>query len=197
MTPKAKSNAQAGFTLLEILLVIVMIAITSAMIVPSISLVSQGSVEDEAQRLRSVIRYAMEESQLSGMPLRWLATKDGWFFESLEQTNGTQTEGKRVVGIKTEGKAEWLAYESPPLETYSLPENVSIESVRQASDFILNMEVKSAENGKEAVVVIGMVLLLPDGTTSQSDIHLISEDAKQVLEVRPGPAGVKFKKPET
>jgi hypothetical protein len=158
-----------------------MIAITSAMIVPSISIVSQGSIEDESNRLRLVMRYALEESQLTGIPLRWLATKDGWYFEALEQG---------------ETNAEWLAYEDAPIKTYILPVNITIEAVQQASDFTLNMEVKPVENGEQPIVIIGMVLLLPDGTTSQSDIRMTGEDTVKVLEIRPGPAGIKFKKPD-
>ena len=171
-------NRQAGFTLLEILLVIVMIALTSAMVVPSISNVSQGSVSEESKRLRLIMRLAMEESQLSGVPLRWLATEKGWSFEAYGEDG------------------EWLAFDEPPLTPYRLPQGVRISQVEQAGDFFLDMgEQKDAEED----AIVGMVLLLPDGTTSQSNILLEGEGNGQGgsaesghLQIRPGPAGIRL-----
>ncbi|MDX8384429.1 MAG: type II secretion system protein [Ghiorsea sp.] len=183
MTPHQAKQAlpthdQAGFTLLEILLVIVMIAVTSAMVVPSISNVSQGSVSEEAKRLRLIMRLAMEESQLSGLPLRWLATEKNWSFEVYDASG------------------EWLTFDEPPLTAYQLPQGVRISQVEQAGDFFLDMGDKS---DAQADVIVGMVLLLPDGTTSQSNIQLEGEANGQTkgaeigrLQIRPGPAGIRL-----
>jgi type II secretion system protein H len=177
-----KKSAQAGFTLLEILLVIVMLAVTSAMVVPSLSLVSQGSVEDEAKRLRLVMSFAMEESQLSGVPLRWLAKKQSWSFESLEQG---------------EEASVWQAFAEAPLNLYDLPEGVNISDVVQAGEFSIDMEKDDREDKRDEEPVIGMVLFLPDGATSQSNIHLAGEeDEIAILEIRPGPRGIRLKKNE-
>ena len=187
-----KTRSQAGFTLLEILLVIVMIAVTSAMIVPSIQ-ISGASVMDETKRLRAVMRYAMEESQLSGVPIRWSGTKRGWHFEYLE---------------KTKDSFQWLPFEDAPVETYALADGIVIVDVEQAGEFTLDIpqklkekntsqENKAGKTKKEAEPVIGTVLLLPDGTTSQSNIKLTDEDDEAMqatLEVRPGPAGIKILK---
>ncbi len=161
---------------------IVMIAVLSAMVVPSVSNISNGSVADESNRLKLIMRLAAEETQLSGVPLRWLATKDGWSFESLEQV---------------EGGFAWFAYDVPPLAKYALPAGILIEAVDQAGEFSLDMEVKAPEREEEAEVIIGLVMFLPDGTVSQSNIKLSGEagDSK-VLEVRPGPAGIRLLKDE-
>ncbi len=171
---------QSGFTLLEILLVIVIIAVTAAMIVPSISSVGLGSVADESKRLRLVLRLAMDETQLSGQPLRWLATTDGWSFEVFDGQTG-----------------EWSSFQEEPLNAYTLPAGVRIMDVNQAADFALDMQLEVSDDA-DAKPVIGLVLLLPDGTTSQSNIRLVGEadnDAGLVgqLEVRPGPSGIRLK----
>lgn len=159
-----------------------MIAVLSAMVVPSISNISNGSVENESNRLKLVMRLAMEETQLSGVPLRWLATKHGWAFEFLEPV---------------EGGHAWLAYEAKPLESYELPAGIFIESVDQAGEFSLEMDVKVSEHEEEAEPMIGLVMFLPDGTLSQSNIKLSGkDDASQVLEIRPGPAGIRLLKEE-
>jgi len=164
-----------------------MIAITSAMIVPSIFNASDGSVEEESDRLRIVLRLAMEESQLSGVPIQWLATKNGWSFEMLEQTKD---------GLKR------VAYEIRPFQAYVLPADIHIEAVEQVSDFNLDMKAKKKNDksgGDEEEPVIGMVLFLPDGTTSQSNIRIVGEQddsVSGVLQVRPGPGGIRLQKPD-
>jgi len=176
-----RQGTQAGFTLLEILLVIVMIAITSAMIVPSIQM-SGASVEDETKRLRSVLRFAMEQSQFSGVPIRWVGTKYGWHFEYLEQAE--------------EGYA-WQAYEDPPVAIYDLSDGVIIHSVEHSSEFSIGLKTKASEKKQDEEPVVGSVLLLPDGTTSQTNIKIVDEHDESIfstLEVRPGPAGIRLKK---
>ncbi len=164
-------------------MVIVMIAVLSAMVVPSITHISGGSVEDEANRLRTVMRLALEESQLSGLALRFVATKHGWSFEYLEQG---------------EKGRQWSAYEDEQLGAYDLPGDIVIASVKQAVDFALEVEVAQAENKEEDKPVVGMVLLLPDGTTSQTNITIADEAGGffKVLQVRPGPSGIRFQKEE-
>jgi type II secretion system protein H len=193
-------QTQAGFTLLEILLVIVMIAVTSAMVVPSLD-ISGASLDDESERLQSTLRYASQEAQLSGEPLRWVATKHGWHFEVLVQDVVNKRQDFASLSTATtytEPNYTWQAYEESPLQAYEIPVPLFIKTVVQAIEFDLGVEVgntEQAENKKEPV--IGQVLFLPDGTTSLSDIILASEDdgvKPVVLRVRPGPAGIRLKK---
>ncbi len=165
-----------------------MIAVTSAMVVPSLSSVSQGSVGDEAKRLRLVMSFALEEAQLSGMPLRWLASQDGWRFESW---------------VETKKGTSWQPFSEPPLEPYQLPDGVVISNVEQAGSFSFEALMKQNSDKKvdvrdEQAAVIGMALLLPDGTTSQSNVTLTDETQTEtsVVLIRPGPAGIRLKKAE-
>ncbi len=198
---KAKRLTQEGFTLLEILLVIVMIAVTAAMVVPSISNISQGEIKEESNRLRLVLSYALEEAQLSGNPIRWRATKDGWSFETYiedrkqNQQNNSQNNQNRLPDLNK--KMMWQALGEPPLEEYLLPQGIIITQVEQAGEFfadaLLEDDIGLDERGKEPT--IGMLLLLPDGTTSLTNVSLQDEDENiSVLEVRPGPAGIRLKK---
>lgn len=177
-----------------------MIAVTSAMVVPSLD-ISGASLDDESKRLQSTLRYASQEAQLSGEPLRWVATKYGWHFEVLVQdaTNKKQDFASlSPTTTYTEPSYTWQAYEDTPLQPYEIPVPLLIKAVAQAIEFDLGVEVKNteqAEDKKEPVV--GQVLFLPDGTTSLSDIVLASEDdgvKPVVLRVRPGPAGIRLKK---
>jgi type II secretion system protein H len=179
------NQTQAGFTLLEILLVIVMIAVTAAMVVPSISSIAGGDIDEESSHLRSVMAFALEESQLSGQPIRWLARKDGWSFEAWVESFG-----------KKDKKASWQALAEPPLEPYTLPEDIVIQRIDQAGDaaYASAFDVTSSGNQDESPI-LGVILLLPDGTTSQSNVYLEDESNQQkILQVRPGPAGIRLKK---
>ncbi|OIQ01071.1 MAG: type II secretion system protein GspH [Zetaproteobacteria bacterium CG2_30_46_52] len=170
---------ERGFTLLEILLVIVMIAVTSAMVVPSLYQSTFGSAEEVSQRLRVVMRAALEESQMTGLPIRWVATEQNWYFEALAQTAPDKS-------------AEWVGYAESPFETYDLPEGIMLTRVEQVGDFVLDMGEQS--NDGQQAVVIGIVLLLPDGTTSQSDVYFAEEKEAyaKFLRIRPGPAGIQI-----
>ena len=176
-----------------------MIAVTAAMVVPSLDLTG-ASIEDESKRLQSTLRFAMEEAQLSAEPLRWVATKHGWYFEVLMQDNVQQgqdllplSQGSQYI----EPSYTWEAYEDKPLQTYNLPAPLFIQTVEQVIEFNLGIEVKSMGSGEDKEPILGKIIFLPDGTTSLSDIVLASEQediAPVVLRVRPGPAGIRLKK---
>ena len=168
-----------------------MIAVTSAMIVPSISSIGGADIDEESDHLRSVLSYALEEAQLSGQPIRWLAKKDGWSFEAWVES----------FGKKEANKASWQPLGEPPLASYILPEGIIIQQVDQAGDaayesaFDLNSNPSSSSDKDNQEPLLGVVLLLPDGTTSQSNIYLVDEFEKtKILQVRPGPAGIRLKK---
>lgn len=73
-----------GFTLLELMVVVAIIAIASMGVV--ISLPDQKSVqlEREAQRLVALLETARAQSRASGLLVRWRATEDGFKFEGLK-----------------------------------------------------------------------------------------------------------------
>jgi general secretion pathway protein H len=62
-----------GFTLLELLLVLAIVAIASVGITLSMRDSAQGHLESEAQRLVAVLEAGRAQSRASGVPLRWRA----------------------------------------------------------------------------------------------------------------------------
>lgn len=75
---------ETGFTLLEVLIVMVLIGVLAAVVAPSFFSINKPSVRHEAQRLARVLRLAADESTLSGRALRWTATDKGYYFERLQ-----------------------------------------------------------------------------------------------------------------
>lgn len=74
---------QHGFTLLEILLVVAIIAIASAGVSFAVRDAGQTALEREAGRLAALLESARARSQASGAPVRWRSTDGGFVFDGL------------------------------------------------------------------------------------------------------------------
>lgn len=72
-----------GFTLLELLVVVAIIAVASAGVAFALRDNTGASLEREAQRLAALLESARAKSRLSGQPVRWVATADAFRFEGL------------------------------------------------------------------------------------------------------------------
>jgi general secretion pathway protein H len=77
------SAAQSGFTLLELLVVVSIIAIASAGVVFSLRDSAQTQTEREAQRLAALLESARAQSRTSGVAVVWRATAQGFTFDGL------------------------------------------------------------------------------------------------------------------
>jgi general secretion pathway protein H len=73
----------AGFTLLELLVVIAIIAFASAGVAFALRDTVGDPLERDAQRLAALLESARARSRLSGQPVRWLATEEGFRFDGL------------------------------------------------------------------------------------------------------------------
>lgn len=72
-----------GFTLLELLLVVTVVAIASAGVSFAFRDATQSKLDTEAQRLIAVLESARAQSRASGVPLKWRPTADGFIIEGL------------------------------------------------------------------------------------------------------------------
>jgi general secretion pathway protein H len=72
-----------GFTLLELLLVVAIVAIASVGVSMAMRDSAQARLETEAQRLAAILESARAQSRATGMPVRWRATSDGFALEGL------------------------------------------------------------------------------------------------------------------
>jgi len=76
----------AGFTLLELLVVLAIVAMASAGIGFAMRDGTQTRLEREALRLSALFESARARSQVSGMPVRWRVSADGFLFDGLPPT---------------------------------------------------------------------------------------------------------------
>ena len=68
---------QRGFTLLELLVVLAIVAMASAGVGFAMRDSGQAQLEREAQRLAALLESARARSQALGIPLRWRVTVSG------------------------------------------------------------------------------------------------------------------------
>ena len=67
-----------GFTLLELLLVIAIVAIASVGVTLAMPDAGRSQLEGQAQALVAVLETARAQSRASGVPVRWQATPTGY-----------------------------------------------------------------------------------------------------------------------
>lgn len=72
-----------GFTLLELLVVLALIAIATAAVSLSLREADHARLEREAVRLAALLDAARAQSRASGVPARWQATAEGFRFSGL------------------------------------------------------------------------------------------------------------------
>ena len=69
-----------GFTLVELLVVLVVMGIALGMVTVQLMPDSRATLRDEAQRLALLLENAGMEARASGRPLAWSAEKNGYLF---------------------------------------------------------------------------------------------------------------------
>lgn len=74
-----------GFTLLELLVVISIIALATAGVGMAMRDSGQSLLEREAARLAALLESARAQSRASGVPVRWRAVAQGFRFEGLPE----------------------------------------------------------------------------------------------------------------
>ncbi|MDX1668166.1 MAG: prepilin-type N-terminal cleavage/methylation domain-containing protein [Limnobacter sp.] len=82
--PRQKSLVQAGFTLLELLVVLVVISIATGLIVVRGTPGDSRYLENEAEKLNQILRIANQHALLKSIELRFSTGPKGYVFEQLE-----------------------------------------------------------------------------------------------------------------
>lgn len=127
MTNSLTNRQQSGFTLIELIVVVVIIGVMASFAVLSISLGHSDEVKQEARRLQALVEIAAQESLLTGGDIGIRFNEQGYGFYTYS------TQG---------GKPEWV-----PLE-----EDEHLSKPRELSDLIeleLYVEGRYMDIGEE------------------------------------------------
>ncbi len=80
-TLAAGNSPDRGFTLLELLVVVAIMALATAGVGLALRDSSQTLLEREAQRLTALLESARAQSRMTANPIRWRATDTGFSFD--------------------------------------------------------------------------------------------------------------------
>lgn len=98
MTPPRSQKTSAGFTLLEIMLVIVLVSVASAGVMMTMPSSGDGDeLEKFARRFAAQVRFVQEKAVLTTDEFGIVADENGYMFVTLEEDNWKRVEEERVI----------------------------------------------------------------------------------------------------
>ena len=138
---QAASHRNAGFTLLELLVVVAIVAMASVGVGFAMRDTSMVQLDRDAQRLAALLESARARSRVSGVPVRWHASADGFRFEGLAASDLPQQwldADTRVGGAEGAGDTPTLLLGPEPIigpqELVLVSRSHPDKSVRLATD---------------------------------------------------------------
>jgi len=157
MKPTCGSASKSGFTLIEIMIVMVIIGLVAALAYPQYQIVSRANLRETSRKLAGSIRYLYARSIMDKKPWRLALDmdKNQVWAERLEP----RTDGPGYEYVKTRTGA---------LKNIALPQGVMIRDVR-----VLGREVN--EHGVE------YIYFTPYGGVERAVVHLAHENHRWVF----------------
>lgn len=163
--PLLAGKGSHGFTLMELLVVLVIIAIGVSATVIALRPDPRGMVREEGDRLAVLLGLASEESSMGGMAMAWVGREDGYEFQTRELTDmGPEwrvvrgddllharqlPNGTTIRGIRVDGKALELG------QRVDLGNRGAIELSVEIGLGDTRARITGAEGGFQSVLVSG------------------------------------------
>lgn len=170
-------SARSGFTLLEILLVVALLAGLASVVVPNIGNVVRVGVQSSVRRFSALIRYGYDQSVLTGKVHRIvlnLDTPQSWFIEAGEP--GALPIDVTRQGLLAEGINERDRVTVEP--GFQKVEGTQLEKIPSG---VRLLSVESWRIGKEPATKGKVsIYLFPGGFVDNATVYLAEEGKEDV-----------------
>jgi prepilin-type N-terminal cleavage/methylation domain-containing protein len=177
-----------GFTLIEMLAVVAIIALVIGMVVPNLGLRSKRVMEDEAKQLAASLEFARQRSVMTGIPHRVVIDVEGggyWLEWLVSEARSLGEEEPAELYVYEAGDRQEIPMAPPRAAEHSyralpgslghtayVPEIVRIDGIEIADGFL--------EQGLVEIV------FERDGTSESAEILLSDDDGHSIgIEVAP------------
>ncbi len=137
-----RSDCQHGFTLMELMVVVAIVAIASAGVMFAIPDASTTALERDAQRLAALLDSARAQSRASGLAITWKPTEEGFVFEGMAKIKNEKT-GTMEDLVKF--PTTWLSTETHAELASSLANSLSLgpEPIIAPQELVLRHAARS------------------------------------------------------
>lgn len=183
MSPASRrcGSSDSGFTLIEVLVIVVIVGIISAVVLLSFSVVGDDrSLQQQARRLTSLIDLAGDEATLQGRDFGLEFTRGGYRFLEFDHLSD---EWHEVVGDEL-------------LHPRTIGENLELQLVLEDRDVDLAEQFavsaskdEDERNERLADNYIPHVLIMSSGDTTPFELHILRPDDRGEITVKLSPAG--------
>lgn len=144
----AQRSSGAGFTLLELLLVVAIIAVAAGGVSLALRDSEADQLEREAERLAALLESARSQSRATGVPVHWLGNAEGFRFEGLAgEPPGIQP--WKLAGLLVQAPRSVTLGPEPMLEPVTIELGAPGHSLRISTDGLRPFAVRSDAAGAE------------------------------------------------
>ena len=153
----------AGFTLLEMMLVLVVIAVMASLLTANISDNPAGRLDREAKRLQAVINWAAEEAVMQGAEFSLV-------LNSQPDTQGIEVNGYQFVRLNPDDLS-WHIIDEPAYSFHPLAAGIAIE---------LSLESGNDRNADAALLDRQAELIRRSNTSQQLQPSLLLLSSREM-----------------
>lgn len=165
-------NRVCGFTLIEVLIVVAIMATLVGLGATLFSGTFRVQIKKESSHLISVVRFAYNEAITKGVPYRLVfdVTEQAYWLEA--GSEGDQAPPSTTNGEEEEKTPSEEALPPPP--PYSIDDDV-VKKVKLGKEVFIR-DVATSHDEKEVTEGLAYLYFFPTGLTEQAVIHLSNEE---------------------